>query len=443
MPQAQSLPNELDLSAYWMPYTANRQYKADPRLIVSAEGMWLTAADGRKILDAASSLWCVNVGHCRREIVEAVQRQVATLDYAAPFQMSHPLAFQLATRIAGMTPAGMDRVFFTNSGSESVDSALKIALAYHHARGEAGRDRFIGRERGYHGAGLGGTSVGGMIANRRAFGVLMPSVDHLPHTHDRARNAFSKGQPEHGAEFADALEDLVALHGAETIAGVIVEPVAGSTGVLVPPKGYLERLRAICDKHGLLLIFDEVITGFGRLGASFAAEKFGVTPDIMTLAKGLTSASVPMGAVVVKRDIHDALMNGPEHVIELFHGYTYSGHPLACAAAMATLDIYENEGLFERAARLAPLFEDAVHSLKDLPNVVDIRNIGLMAGIELSPRNGEPGKRGYDIFLDCFSNGVQLRVTGDIVAMSPPLIIEEDQITMVVEKIGEAIRRAA
>jgi beta-alanine--pyruvate transaminase len=405
--------------------------------------MWLTAADGRKILDAASSLWCVNVGHCRREIVEAVQRQVATLDYAAPFQMSHPLAFQLATRIAGMTPAGLDRVFFTNSGSESVDSALKIALAYHHARGEAGRVRFIGRERGYHGAGLGGTSVGGMIANRRAFGVLMPSVDHLPHTHDHARNAFSKGQPEHGAEFADALEDLVALHGAETIAGVIVEPVAGSTGVLVPPKGYLERLRAICDKHGLLLIFDEVITGFGRLGASFAAEKFGVTPDIMTLAKGLTSASVPMGAVVVKRDIHDALMNGPEHVIELFHGYTYSGHPLACAAAMATLDIYENEGLFERAARLAPLFEDAVHSLKDLPNVVDIRNIGLMAGIELSPRNGEPGKRGYDIFLDCFSNGVQLRVTGDIVAMSPPLIIEEDQITMVVEKIGEAIRRAA
>ncbi|MGF1621394.1 MAG: aspartate aminotransferase family protein [Rhodomicrobiaceae bacterium] len=443
MPQAQLLPNDLDLTAYWMPYTANRQYKADPRLIVSAEGMWLTAADGRKILDAASSLWCVNAGHCRREIVEAIQRQAATLDYAAPFQMGHPLAFQLATRIAGMTPAGMDRVFFTNSGSESVDSALKIALAYHHARGEAGRVRFIGRDRGYHGAGLGGTSVGGMIANRRAFGVLMPSVDHLPHTHDLGRNAFSKGQPEHGAEFADALEDMVALHGAETIAGVIVEPVAGSTGVLVPPKGYLERLRAICDEHGLLLIFDEVITGFGRLGTSFAAEKFGVTPDIMTLAKGLTSASVPMGAVVVKQDIHDALMKGPEHVIEFFHGYTYSGHPLASAAAMATLDIYENEGLFERAARLAPLFEEAVHSLKDLPNVVDIRNIGLMAGIELSARNGEPGKRGYDVFLDCFRNGVQLRVTGDIVAMSPPLIIEEDQIAMVVEKLGEAIRRAA
>ena len=351
------LTNELDLSCYWIPFTPNRQFKADPRLIVAAEGMWFTTSDGRRVLDMVAGLWCVNAGHGRREISTAVERQIHTLDYAPAFQMSHPAAFQLAAAVAAIAPEGLDRVFFTNSGSEAVDTALKIALAYHKARGEGGRVRFIGRERGYHGVGFGGISVGGLVANRRAFGAGLPYVDHLPHTHDPARNAFSKGQPEHGAEFADRLEDLVALHGADTIAAVIVEPVAGSTGVLVPPKGYLERLRAICDKHGLLLIFDEVITGFGRLGAPFASHYFGVTPDLMTAAKGLTNGAVPMGAVVARRGIHDALMQGPEHIIELFHGYTYSGHPLACAAGLATLDIYKREGLFERAAGMAAQWE--------------------------------------------------------------------------------------
>jgi beta-alanine--pyruvate transaminase len=437
------LMNELDLSCYWMPFTANRQFKADPRLIVAADGMWFTIADGRKVLDMVAGLWCVNAGHGRREIASAVERQIQTLDYAPPFQMNHPFAFQLAAALAAITPDGLDRVFFTNSGSEAVDTALKMALAYHKARGEGGRVRFIGRERGYHGVGFGGISVGGLVANRRAFGAALPYVDHLPHTHDPARNAFAKGQPKHGAEFADRLEDLVALHGADTIAAVIVEPVAGSTGVLVPPKGYLERLRAICDKHGLLLIFDEVITGFGRLGAPFASQYFGVTPDLMTVAKGLTNGAVPMGAVIARRGIHDALMQGPEHVIEFFHGYTYSGHPLACAAGLATLDIYRREGLFERAAGLAGLWEEAVHSLRGLPNVVDIRNLGLVAAIELSPSPAGAGRRGYDAFLDCYQNGLQVRVTGDTVAMSPPLIVEASDIDMAMEKLGGAIRRVA
>lgn len=442
MDGAENLTNTLDLSAHWIPFTPNRQFKADPRLIASAKGVWFTTTDGRKVLDGTSGLWCVNAGHCRPEIAAAVAHQIETLDYAPAFQMGHPLSFQLATKVAALAPDGLDQVFFTNSGSEAVDSALKIALAYHKARGEGGRIRFIGRERGYHGVGFGGISVGGLVNNKRAFGgALLPYVDHLPHTHDLARNAFSKGQPEHGAELADALEDLVALHGADTIAAVIVEPMAGSAGVLVPPKGYLEKLRAICDKYGLLLIFDEVITGFGRLGAPFASQYFGVTPDLMTIAKGLTNAAVPMGGVVVRGGIYDAMMQGPEHLIELFHGYTYSGHPLAAAAGLAALDVYAKDGLFERAASLAGEWQEAVHSLKGLPNVVDIRNLGLVAGIELAPRADGPGKRGYEVFLDCFRNGLHVRVTGDILAMSPPLIIERQEIDMAVDRLGAALKR--
>jgi beta-alanine--pyruvate transaminase len=442
MDQANARANELDLANLWLPFTPNRQFKSAPRLMVAAEGMWFTGADGTKILDATSGLWCVNAGHGRKEITSAVERQLATLDYAPGFQISHPGAFELAARLAKLAPAGLDRVFYTNSGSESVDTALKIALAYHRVRGEGQRVRFIGRERGYHGVNFGGMSVGGILPNRRAFGAaLLPAVDHLPSTHDLARNAFSKGQPEHGVERADALEALIALHGADTIAAVIVEPVAGSTGVLVPPKGYLERLRAICDRHGLLLIFDEVITGFGRLGTPFAGQYFSVTPDIMTTAKGLTNGAIPMGAVFANRSIYDALMQGPEHIIELFHGYTYSGHPAACAAGLATLDIYERDGLFERAASLAPVWEEAVHSLKGAPHVIDIRNLGLMAGIELAPRQDGPARRGYDVFLDCYRNGVHVRVTGDIVAMSPPFIISPDEITQVIDTLRAALGR--
>jgi len=443
MSQNALLPNEPDLSAYWMPFTANRQFKANPRLFVQAQGMHYTSADGRKVLDGTAGLWCVNAGHGRREIAEAVERQLYTLDYSPAFQMGHPGAFELAARVAAMTPAGLDRIFFVNSGSEAVDTALKIALAYHRARGEGQRTRFIGRERGYHGVGFGGMAAGGIANNRRTFGPMLAGVDHLPHTHDLARNAYSKGLPAHGAELADNLERLIALHGADTIAAVIVEPMAGSTGVLVPPQGYLERLRALCERHGLLLIFDEVITGFGRLGAPFASHYFGVVPDLMTMAKGITNGAIPMGAVAVQRGIHDALMQGPEHIIELFHGYTYSGHPTACAAGLATLDIYAREGLFERAASLAPAFEDAVHSLRGSPHVIDIRNLGLVAGIELEPRAGDPGKRGYDVFLDCFENGVLVRQTGDILALSPPLIVEEGQIGQIAEAIAKALRRVS
>jgi beta-alanine--pyruvate transaminase len=437
-----ALSNELDLSAYWIPFTPNRQFKAAPRLFASAEGVWYRGMDGQRVLDGSAGMWCVNAGHGRSEITQAVERQLAVLDYAPAFQMGHPLEFELATRLARMAPAGLDRIFFTNSGSESVDTALKIALAYHRARGESQRTRLIGRERGYHGAGFGGMSVGGIVNNRRAFGAMLPGVDHLPHTHDLARNAFSKGLPEHGAEYAEGLERLVSLHG-DTIAAVIVEPVAGSTGVLIPPKGYLQKLRELCDKHGIPLIFDEVITGYGRLGAPFASQYFGVTPDMMTTAKGLTNGALPMGAVFVKRGIYDALMQGPEHIIELFHGYTYSGHPAACAAAIATLDIYDREGLFERAATLAPAFETAVHSLREAPHVVDIRNLGLMTGIELKSREDGPGKRGYDVFLECLRTGLYLRVTGDILAMSPPLTISEDEIGFAVEKLGAALRVVA
>ncbi|MFM2044532.1 MAG: hypothetical protein RLY86_3108 [Pseudomonadota bacterium] len=432
-----AVPN--DLSAYWMPFTANRQYKAAPRLMVAAEGMYYTSHDGRPILDGTAGLWCVNAGHGRAPIVEAIRRAAGELDYAPSFQMGHPAAFRVAARLAQEAPGDLNRVFFTGSGSESVDTALKIALAYHRARGEGQRTRLIGRERGYHGVGFGGISVGGILNNRKVFGPLLPGVDHLPHTHDIARNAFSRGQPDHGAHLADELERMVALHGAETIAAVIVEPLAGSTGVLVPPKGYLERLRALCDRHGLLLIFDEVITGFGRLGTPFAADCFGVIPDLMTTAKGLTNGAVPMGAVLARDHVHDAFMAGPPHLIELFHGYTYSGHPLACAAAEATLDLYRSEGLYDRAACLAPVLEEAVHGLQGAPHVIDVRNLGLVAGIELAPRPGAPGARAYEVFVRCYEKGVLIRVTGDIIALSPPLIVEADQITRIVETIADAL----
>ena len=432
-----------ELDAYWMPFTANRQFKKAPRLLARSSGMHYWTDDGRQILDGVAGLWCVNAGHTRPKIVQAIQAQAAELDYAPPFQMAHPKAFELADRVAKLTPAGLDKIFFTNSGSESVETALKMAIAYHRVRGEGQRTRLIGRERGYHGVNFGGISVGGMVANRKMFGTLLTGVDHIRHTHDPARNAFSVGQPEHGAEFANDLENLIALHDASTIAAVIVEPVAGSTGVLIPPKGYLNRLRELCDKHGILLIFDEVITGFGRTGNPFGAQTFGVTPDMIVMAKGLTNGCVPMGGVAVKTSIHDAFMNGPEHLIEFFHGYTYSSHPLACAAGLATLDTYAEEGLLTRAAQLQGYFAEAVHSLKGEPNVIDIRNIGLVGGIELSPIAGSPAKRAFDIFLDCYEKGVLIRTTGDTLALSPPLIIEREQIDQLVDTVRGAIRRHA
>ena len=431
------------LAAYWMPFTANRQFKQAPRMLERAEGMYFWTPEGRQVLDGIAGLWCVNAGHARPKIVKAIQEQAAQMDFAPPFNMGHPKAFELAERLIELTPPELNKVFYTNSGSESVETALKMAIAYHRARGEGQRTRLIGRERGYHGVNFGGISVGGMVANRKMFGTLLAGVDHIRHTHDPGRNAFSKGQPEHGSEFADDLERLVALHDASTIAAVIVEPVAGSTGVLLPPKGYLQRLRQICDKHGILLIFDEVITGFGRLGSPFAANHFGVIPDLMTVAKGLTNGSVPMGAVFARQFIHDVFMTGPEHAIEFFHGYTYSAHPLACAAALGTLDTYAEEGLLTRAEKMAPTFESALHSLSGLPNVIDVRNIGLVGGIELAPIAGEPGRRAFSVFLDCWEKGVLVRTTGDTVALSPPLIIEGQHIDQLVGTLADAIKRAA
>ena len=436
-------PHDPHLDAYWMPFTANRQFKQAPRLLARAEGMHYWTDDGRQILDGVAGLWCVNAGHARPRIVQAIQAQAAELDYAPPFQMGHPKAFALAERLAALAPADLNRVFFTNSGSESVETALKIALAYHRARGEGSRTRLIGRERGYHGVNFGGMSVGGIVGNRKAFGTLLGGVDHLRHTHDPARNAFSVGQPAHGAELADDLERLVALHDASTIAAVIVEPVAGSTGVLIPPQGYLQRLRDVCDRHGILLIFDEVITGFGRTGNPFGAQTFGVTPDLITTAKGITNGCVPMGAVFARQAIHDTFMQGPEHLIEFAHGYTYSAHPLACAVGLATLDTYAEDGLLTRAAALQDAFAQALHTLRDAPHVIDIRNIGLVGGIELASRPGEPGKRAFEVFLDCFEQGVLIRTTGDTIALSPPLIISPAQIGQLVETIGRAIRRVA
>ncbi len=430
------------LDAYWMPFTANRQFKREPRMLARASGMHFWTPEDRQVLDGVAGLWCVNAGHGRPRIVQAIQAQAEEMDFAPPFNMGHPKAFELAERLVEITPRGLNKVFFTNSGSEAVETALKIALAYHRARGEGQRTRLIGRERAYHGVNFGGISVGGMVANRKMFGTLLAGVDHIRHTHD-ARNLFSRGQPEHGAELADDLERLVALHDASTIAAVIVEPVAGSTGVLIPPKGYLQRLRDICDRHGILLIFDEVITGFGRVGAPFAATHFGVTPDLMTVAKGLTNGSVPMGAVFVRQHIHDAFMSGPEHLIEFFHGYTYSAHPLACAAGIAALQTYAEEGLLTRGAQMENHFGDALHAMKDLPRVVDVRNIGLVGAIELEPIEGEPGKRAFNVFLDCWNRGVLVRTTGDTVALSPPLIIEDSHIDQIVGTLADAIRRAA
>ena len=436
-----SRPNNLD--AFWMPFSSNRSFKGNPRLLARAEGMFYYTNDNREVLDGTAGLWCCNAGHGRREIVEAIQRQAATMDFAPTFNMGHPIAFQAAARLAEITPDGMDKVFFTNSGSESADTALKIALAYHRARGEGGRNRLIGRERGYHGVGFGGMSVGGIGGNRKQFGAMLPYVDHLPHTLDLARNAFSQGLPPHGAERADALEALIALHGAETIAAVMVEPVAGSTGVLPPPVGYLQRLRDICTKHGILLIYDEVITGFGRMGANFGAERLGVVPDIMTMAKGLTNAAVPMGAVAVNNSIYDAIVHGAPEGIELFHGYTYSGHPLASAAAIASMDLQRAEDLPGRARAIEPYWQQAMHSLRGLPNVIDIRNAGLIAGIELQPRDGKPTQRAMQVFGRCFDAGLLIRTTGDIIALSPPLIIENAHVDRIVETLTEAIRAEA
>jgi len=438
-------PRDYDLDAFWMPFTANRQFKSAPRILTSAKDMHFMTEDGRKVLDGTAGLWCVNAGHCRPKITAAIQKQAGELDYGPIFQMGHPGPFQVAERLKQMLPGDLDYSFFTNSGSESVDTALKIALAYHRARGDGQRRYLIGRERGYHGANFGGISVGGIPANRKAFGNLLSTVDHLPHTHNLEHNSYSRGQPEWGAHLADDLETrIVALHDASNIAAVIVEPLAGSTGVLVPPKGYLERLRAICDKHGILLIFDEVITGFGRLGSPFGAELFGVVPDIICLAKGITNGTVPMGAVVVRKPVYDALMNAaPENTIELFHGYTYSGHPLACAAALASLDVFKEEKLFDRAAELAPYFQDAVHSLAELPHVADVRNLGLVAGIELESIPGKPTSRAFDVFLRCLEKGVLIRTTGDIIALSPPLIISKAQIDELVGTIAGVLRDTA
>jgi beta-alanine--pyruvate transaminase len=435
---APSLAHE-SLEAFWMPFTANRQFKAAPRMLVEADGMYYTTGDGRRVLDGFAGLWCCNAGHCRKPIVEAIRKQAAVMDYSPAFQMGHPLAFELANRIVELSPEGLDHVFFCNSGSEAVDSALKIALAWQRARGEGARTRLIGRERGYHGVGFGGISVGGIPVNRKMFGTLLAGVDHLPHTHDLAKNAYTRGQPEWGAHLADELERLVALHDASTIAAVIVEPLAGSTGVLVPPKGYLQRLREITRKHGILLIFDEVITAFGRLGAAFGADVYGVTPDMITFAKGVTSGTVPMGGVIVARDIYQAFMSGPPGAIELFHGYTYSAHPLACAAGVATLQLYRDEDLFARAARMAPVLEDALHSLKGTRHVIDIRNHGLVGAVELAGRPGAAGARGFEAYLRCYEKDVLVRQTGDIIAVAPALIVEEAQIARIVSTLREVL----
>jgi beta-alanine--pyruvate transaminase len=432
------IPTTLEASAFWMPYTANRHFKKAPRMLVRAEGMHYWSDDGRQILDGCAGLWCVNAGHCRPKIVEAVRKQIGEMDFAPTFQMGHPIAFEFADRLARIAPEGFSRVFFTNSGSEAADTALKIALAYHRARGEGQRFRLIGRERGYHGVNFGGMAVGGIPANLKVFGPGVAGVHHIRHTHDIARNSYSKGQPAHGAELADELERLCTLHDASTIAAVIVEPVSGSAGVLVPPTGYLERLREICTKHGILLIFDEVITGFGRLGQPFGAQRLGVLPDLFTTAKGMTNGTVPMGAVFTRDAIYEAFMQGPDG-IELFHGYTYSGHPLACAAGLGTLDTYEDEGLLTRAASLEKHWQDAIHALKGARHVVDIRNLGLMGAIELEPRLGSPGKRAFEAFVKTFEAGVLIRYTGDILAFSPPLIIEKAQIDRIFETVRSVL----
>ncbi len=441
MEQVKQTGSSGTLEHYWMPFTANRQFKQHPRLLAQAKGMYYQDVDGRPILDATAGLWCCNAGHGRETIAEAVAKQLQQMDYAPCFQMGHPLAFELAKRLAQLAPEGLNKVFFTNSGSESVDTALKIALNYHRIRGEATRTRFIGRELGYHGVGFGGISVGGIGTNRRSFNPqLLQGVDHLPHTLDLEKNAFCKGLPTNGAEKAQVLEQLITLHGAENIAAVIVEPMSGSAGVILPPQGYLKRLREITQKHGILLIFDEVITGFGRVGDTFASQRWEIKPDMITIAKALNNGTIPMGAVLIDDAIYDACMDVPEGGIELFHGYTYSGHPVAAAAALATLDIYQQEQLFERTKSLESYFEQAVHSLKGLPNIIDIRNIGLVAGIQFSPSDKGVGKRGFAIFETCFKNGILVRATADTIALSPPLIIEKSQIDQIVNTLSDVIK---
>ena len=428
-----------DLSAYWMPFTANRQFKKAPRLMVRAKDMHYETVDGRKVLDATAGLWCCNAGHGRPKIVEAVSAQVAEMDYSPAFQMGHPKIFELANRVVDIAPQGMNHVFFTNSGSESVETALKMAIAYHRVKGEGSRFRLIGRERGYHGVNFGGISVGGMVANRKMFGTLLNGVDHLPHTYLK-EHAFTRGIPDKGAYLADDLERLVALHDASTIAAVIVEPVAGSTGVIMPPMGYLEKLREITKKHGILLIFDEVITGFGRLGTPFGADYFGVTPDLITCAKGLTNGVIPMGAVLATSEIHDTFMTGPDNAIEFMHGYTYSGNPVAAAAGLATLETYKDEDLLTRGAELAPYWEDALHSLEDLPHVIDVRNLGFLGAIELEPVAGKPTQRAFSAYLKAFEQGLLIRTTGDTIAMSPPLIAEKAHIDEIVGTLGGILK---
>jgi beta-alanine--pyruvate transaminase len=441
---ANDLSSPNDLQSWWLPFTANRSFKQRPRLISRAKDMHYYTPDGRAVLDGSAGLWCCNAGHNRDPIVAAIQAQAAAMDFAPSFQFGHPAAFTLASRIAELAPGDLDHVFFCNSGSEAVDTALKVAIAYWASRGQGGRTRLIGRERGYHGVGFGGMSVGGIVANRRLFGTGLAGVDHLPHTYNRAEQAFSRGEPEWGAHLADELERLVALHDASTIAAVIVEPMAGSTGVLPPPQGYLARLRQLCDKHGILLIFDEVITGFGRTGYAFAAERYGVVPDMITFAKGVTSGSVPMAGVLIRRGIHDTFMKGPEHVIELFHGYTYSGHPLACAAGLATLDLYRDEGLFERARSLEDTWADALFTLKGLPNVLDIRTVGLVGAIDLASRPDAFGQRAFEAMDRAFNEGgLMFRATGETIALSPPLIVSADQIGEIVDKVGRVIRSVA
>jgi len=437
---AAGAPN--DLESLWLPFTPNRQFKQHPRIVVAAKGMHYRSHDGRTILDGSAGLWCANLGHSHPKVVEAVQRAIATLDFAPTFQFGHTPVFELASRVAHAMPADLNRVFFVNSGSEACDTALKIALAYHRARGEGQRIRLIGRERAYHGVGFGGMSVGGMVANRRTFGPMLPGVDHIRHTLDLERNAFARGQPKFGKELADDLERLCALHDPSTIAAVIVEPVAGSVGVYPPPVGYLERLREICDKHGILMIFDEVITAWGRLGYASAAERLGIVPDMITMAKGLTSAHVPMGAVVCRDFIYEAFMKGPEHVIELFHGYTYSGHPVAAAAGIATLEAYKEDGIFERVREIEGYFEDALHACRDLPHVIDVRNMGLMGAIELEPLPGQPGKRGFEAMIACYEAGLMARIAGDTFEFSPPLICERTHIDQIFDTVRTVLRNA-
>ncbi|MDG1713125.1 MAG: aspartate aminotransferase family protein [Woeseiaceae bacterium] len=429
-----------DMDSYWMPFTGNRYFKENPRVIHRAKGMYCWSHDGRKMLDMVAGLWCCNAGHCDPRIVKAIQDQAADLDYAMAFQLGHPKAFELASKLTNLAPEGIDHAFFVNSGSEAVDTAMKMTLAYHRIRGQGERTRFIGRERGYHGVGFGGISVGGMSPNRKMFGAMLPGVDHLPHTHHLEHNAFSRGLPSWGEHLADELENIIALHDPSNIAGVIVEPIAGSAGVLLPPQGYLRKIREICTKYGIMLIFDEVICAFGRTGDAFAAKRFDVTPDIMTTAKGLTSGTVPMGAVLTKGDIYDTFMTGPDGAIEFFHGYTYSGHPLAAAAACATLDVYAEDDLFNRALSLEDTFADALHSLKDEPYVIDIRNYGLIGAVELTPIEGKPTARAMSIFRECYDKGLIIRTTGDTVAFSPPLIVKESQIEQTVEIIRATLR---